>query len=286
MFAFARSLLRPTTFPELVSEYYASQAFRSLSPSSQTPYRGVIDRLARDIGDRSLRSLSRRDMECVLAQRSPGAANDTLKKLRILARFAMERGYRRDDPTFGIRRFPAGEGHHTWNEAEIAQFEGHWPVGTRERLAFGLLIFTGQRRSDVVRMAWSDLAANGNALVVTQRKTATKLIIPVHTQLATILAAVERRAGAILQTPFGKAFTAGGFGNWMADRIESAGLSERCVAHGLRKAAARRLAECGATTREIAAITGHRTLREIERYTEAASQERLAGQAMARLERP
>jgi integrase len=69
----------------------------------------------------------------------------------------------------------------------------------------------------------------------------------------------------------------------MADRIADAGLPERCVTHGLRKAAARWLAEAGCSTREIAAITGHATLREIERYTAKAEQARLARQAMARV---
>ncbi len=63
-----------------------------------------------------------------------------------------------------------------------------------------------------------------------------------------------------------------GFGNWMADKIQLAGLPERCVTHGLRKAAARRLAEAGCTANEIGAITGHTTLKEISRYTRAAEQ--------------
>jgi len=48
------------------------------------------------------------------------------------------------------------------------------------------------------------------------------------------------------------------------------------VAHGLRKAALRRLAENGSTTKEIATLSGHRSLKEIERYTERAAQAGLA----------
>jgi hypothetical protein len=64
--------------------------------------------------------------------------------------------------------------------------------------------------------------------------------------------------------------------------IREAGLPGRCKAHGLRKAAARRLAEAGCSASEIAAITGHKTLAEVERYTRAADQERLARQAIQR----
>ena len=58
----------------------------------------------------------------------------------------------------------------------------------------------------------------------------------------------------------------------------------KCVPHGLRKARMRRLAERGATTKEIASVSGHKTLKEVERYTVAADQARLARAAMAREE--
>jgi integrase len=86
----------------------------------------------------------------MLAHRSPGAANGLLKKIRILMRFGIERGWRQDDPAVGIRRYPAGRGHHTWTEDEIRRFEQRWPLATRERLAFDLILYTGQRRSDVI----------------------------------------------------------------------------------------------------------------------------------------
>jgi integrase len=85
----------------------------------------------------------------------------------------------------------------------------------------------------------------------------------------------------LLTTQTGKPFSAAGFGNWFRDRCNEAGLPH-CSAHGLRKAAARRLAEAGCTTHEIAAITGHASLREVQRYTKAADQARLAQAAMAR----
>lgn len=73
-----------------------------------------------------------------------------------------------------------------------------------------------------------------------------------------------------------------GFGNWFRDACDDAGLKNRS-AHGLRKAAARRLAEAACTTKQIAAITGHKTLSEVERYTASADQERMAREAIIRL---
>src|SRR5665811_2046431 len=85
----------------------------------------------------------------------------------------------------------------------------------------------------------------------------------------------------LLTTQTGKPFSAAGFGNWFRDRCNEAGLSH-CSAHGLRKATARRLAEAGCTMHEIAAITGHASLSEIQRYTKAADQARLARQQWIR----
>jgi integrase len=48
----------------------------------------------------------------------------------------------------------------------------------------------------------------------------------------------------------------------------------------LRKAAARRLAEAGCSANVIAAVTGHKSLREVARYTAAADQLRLARQGI------
>src|SRR5205814_1675625 len=95
--------------------------------------------------------------------------------------------------------------------------------------------------------------------------------------------ACDQNGGTILQTAFGRPFTSNGFGNFMADKIARAGLPDRCVTHGLRKAAARRLAEAGCSANEIAAITGHATLQEVSRYTKAAEQRKLALAAMRRL---
>ncbi len=107
----------------------------------------------------------------------------------------------------------------------------------------------------------------------------------VHPDLRALLEAWPRSEGSILQTRDGENFTSKGFSNFMADKIGKAGLPDRCVTHGLRKAAARRLAEAGCSANEIAAITGHATLDEVARYTKAAEQRRLAQAAIDRLPR-
>ncbi len=213
---------------------------------------------------------------------TPAAANNFLRMLRMLMAFAVSHGIRRDDPTEGVEWIrQESEGFHTWTEEEITQFEERWPIGTRARLSFALHLYTGQRRSDVVRMTWRDIA-NG-FLKVKQQKTGVKLEIPIHPNLQAILDAAPREHISILTTANGAPFAVAGYGNWFREVTRKAGLPERCAAHGLRKAAARRLAEAGCSSPEIGAVTGHRTLKEIERYIAAASQAKLAGAAISKL---
>lgn len=272
------------TFDRLIQDYFSSLDYRRLAPQTQTAYRKVIERfvIAEKVGHRLVREMTRQHVLAIVARRAetPGAANDLLKKIRILIHFAIDNGWRTDDPTVRIKKFASSE-IHTWTDDEIARFERTWKIGTRERLAFALLLYTGQRVSDVAKMAWSDVSEDG--IWVVQQKTKAKLCVPIHPELERILLSSRGREGMIVQTSFSKPYSQKGLSNYMSDRINDAGLPDRCVAHGLRKAAARRLAEAGCSANEIASITGHLTLEEVARYTRAAEQKRLARSAMERL---
>src|SRR5262249_61249456 len=113
------------------------------------------------------------------------------------------------------------------------------------------------------------------ALHVKQEKTGAELIIPVPPTLATIIAAAPRNHLTFVTTRHGRPFQGSAFSRWFREECDKAGLPH-CSAHGLRKAAARRLAEAGCTAHEIGAITGHASLTELVRYTKAVDQRRLA----------
>lgn len=270
------------SFHELAVSYFGSPDYLRLAQSTRGEYRRIIEALMREIGPRSVAGMKREHVEAMLAKRvdKPGSAHNALKVLRLLIRFAVDRGLRADDPTLRVRTFKLGE-HHTWHDEEIAAFEARWPLGTRERTVLALLLYTGQRVGDVARMSWRDLA--GGSFRFVQGKTGTALSIPIHHDLATALAVWPREHISIVTTQYGKPYTSHGLGNLIDKATDAAGLPDRCVPHGLRKAAARRLAEAGCSTLEIASITGHASLREIERYTKAADQHRLASAAMLRL---
>jgi integrase len=161
---------------------------------------------------------------------------------------------------------------------KIETFERYWPIGTRKRLAFALLLYSFQRRGDVIRLGRQHVAQG--CLTIVQHKTKAKLTIPVHPDLQRIIDATPSGNLTFLCTSHGQPFTDAGFGNWFRDACTAAGLPKRCAAHGLRKAACRRGAEAGWTVHQIASWSGHKTLKEVERYTRAADQKRLAESAM------
>lgn len=146
-----------------------------------------------------------------------------------------------------------------------------------------LMLYTGQRRSDVVRMGRQHVTDGW--IAVRQQKTGAPLRIPLHPALRAILDVLPATNMTFILTDFGKPFTAAGFGNWFRERCDEAGLPQ-CSAHGLRKAASRRLAEAGCSHSQIKAVTGHKTDREVARYTAGADQLRLAGQAIEALSGP
>lgn len=283
--------LAPGSLDALAVSYYASPAFAALRPSTQAAYRRLVEELRAGYGARPVRLLEPRHVEAMLAAKAgaPTAANHRLRMLRALMAHAVKIGMIRQDPTRSVERVPyQTDGYHTWTEAEIAQFEVHWPSGSRERLAFALLLYTGQRRSDVVRMGRQhlrDVPIDGRLVRVielTQEKTRRRLAVPIHPALAVELDQVPRDLLPFLRTAYGRPFSPRGFYNLFVGWAQEAGLPPGRSPHGLRKAAGRRLAEAGASAHQIMSILGV-TLETAVIYTREAEQMRMAVAGMERI---
>src|SRR5262245_32726721 len=275
--------VKPGSVAALVAEYLDShQFFGSKSAGTQRMRRGILERCGAAYGERPCALLPPEWIEALLDSKPPHAARSWLVTLRSLCQFAVKRRYLRADPTANVKlRAIKGDGFHTWTDDEIAQFEAHHPVGTKPRLAFALLLYTAQRRSDVVRMGRQHIR-NG-ALTVKQQKTGTELPpIPVHPHLQAVLDATPSEHLTFLVTTTGKPYGGNAFTEQFRNWCDAAGLPQRCKPHGLRKAACRRLAEAGCSANEIMAISGHATMKELVRYTKAADQARLARNAMTK----
>lgn len=277
----------------LLAEFYASDYWlNTLKPVTQRAYRLVYERWAATWGGEQVRRLTRMDAQRMLDERAatPAAARNLLKRLRILFDFAMDRepAWRPDNPFRTIRlKALATEGFAPWSDADIEQFKAHWPAGTKQRRALALLLHTTQRRSDVHRMAPAHLV--GGCIDITQVKgrrgvAHTRLLIPLHPELAAELASVPADAGAFVERVYGEAYSAEGFSNWFTRQARLAGLVDR-TPHGLRKAGARHHAEAGSGAPQIAAMTGHKSLAEVERYIRSAQQPKLARLAMDAVEK-
>ena len=125
-------------------------------------------------------------IEALLDAKPPHAARSWLVTLRSLCQFALKRNWLRVDPTRDIKlRTVKSDGHHTWTNDEIAQFEAHHPIGSKPRLAMALLLYSAQRRSDVVRMGRQHI--KDGVLTIKQLKTGVTLAIPVHPHLQAVL---------------------------------------------------------------------------------------------------
>jgi integrase len=271
------------TFAALTTEFFRSVEFANLAASSQASYRIVLSPLLEAHGHRLVRDMTvkaaRKIIEDIGTTR-PGMANLTRSVLRRLVRFAVDIGWRTDNPVAQTKPYKIGA-HHSWTDDEIASFENRWPLGTRERLAFALLLYTGQRVGDVAAMRRTDIV-NG-MIRCKQKKTGTELMIQIHRALDRAIKAGPTQGIFLIGDKLGRPMTRSALSGLVARAGRAAGLDPRCVTHGIRKAAMRRLAEHGSSTKEIASVSGHKSLKEIERYTNAAEQGRLNRTAISRL---
>ena len=125
------------------------------------------------------------------------------------------------------------------------------------------MLYTGQRVGDAVRMRRSDIRKG--AIHVIQGKTGEELYIELHPALERAMKAGPSNGVYLIGDRAGRPITRGGLSALVRAAIKAAGLPGECVAHGLRKAALRRLVEHGSTTKQIQAVSGHHALPEIER---------------------
>jgi integrase len=280
-----------------VANYLDSPLFKTGAAETRRTRRNILENFRNEhggkplfAGDRNGRRmlLTREHMQRIVNAKAatPFAQRNFLNTLRAMFKWASAEGRIPDNPTLGVTREKAkSTGYKTWTEDHIARFEATHPIGSKARLAFGLLLYTGQRRSDVVRMGRQHI--HDNVLIIDQGKTEggeeAHLEIPVHPKLREIIDATPTvGVKTFLVTHFGKPYTAPGFGNWIRELCDAAGCLD-VSAHGLRKATARRLAEIGCSANQIASITGHASLSEVQRYTKAADRKRMAREAMAKL---
>jgi integrase len=269
----------------LIDQYMSSSAWNETAAQTQKQRRNILKRIADKSGSQPFRSLSRDDVEAIREQiAATGAtamANAVIKVLRVFFTWAtpkhMPVNIARD---VALVERDEREGFHTWTEEELAKFEAAYPLGTRERLAYAVLLWTGQRRGDCVKLG--DQHVRDGIIRLKHGKTGNKVAIPVMPELTEALAAGPRGDLVWIVGDKGLPLTADTFTGWFRRVCDAAGLEE-CSAHGLRKAAACRFAARGATVDELKAWFGWTENRTPGIYTAEADNERLAANAAKKL---
>lgn len=271
----------------ITNVYRASESFKKLADSTRQDYGNRLKIICELWGDQPIAAIQRKHVIALQDQFADRAAtaDRTVTVLRVLLAFAVKREYRDDNPAEGVEKLRKPkdvEGHTPWPDWAINKFNtvhGHTMMG----LAVKLGLYTGQREGDVLRMRWSDIV--GDRIYVRQSKTGTPLEIRLHSDLLTALDAAEKRSPIILTTVSGRPFTSSNFRHHFAKAVKAAGLRDLHLSfHGLRYAAADQLAELGCSLKEIAAITGHKSLSMLARYTRGAEQRLLGDAAIERWE--
>jgi integrase len=274
---------KPGTIKALVVVYYNSADWHALAGETQKTRRRIIERFRAEHGDKRVAFLQREHILKMLAAIDrPSARRHWLKAIRGLLRSAIP-SMRKDDPTDGIGgiKLPKTKGHHTWTDDEIEQYRAHWPLGTQQRLVMEFALETMSRRGEVVRLGPQHVK---NGRIRIERTHGSRDVnILMSPELKAACDAMPKSHLTYIVTAYGKPRSKYGLGNDFAKWATEAGLSARCRLHGLKKGGMRRLAEAGNTAHELMAISGHRTLTEVQRYTEEADKKRLADSGMAKL---
>lgn len=278
--------IKPGSVSDVISRYYADTAFQDLRPATQAVYRGVLERFRSKFGEDSIRLFDASRIQRVMngMRHKPHAAarlRKLLAQLFIIARreHIVPGTFAPVADTRPPKTDGEAEGYHRWTEGELAQFEAKHALGTKPRLAFALLLYGAQRSGDVRFLTHS--AIEGGRIRLKQSKTSNSIDVPIVGPLREALDAGPLGTLLLLEANTGKAFTAKGFYNMVKRACIAAGLPH-CSAHGLRKAAARRLQDAGCSDAEGMAITGHKTVKEYRRYAGNDADSSRADSAMAK----
>lgn len=281
------------TLAWLCEEYYRTPEFRALNRDTQNVRRAHLTSICQRalpngtlLGKLPFAKIEAKNVRQIRdqwAEVGPDAANGRVKALRMLLGWAIEAEHMTGrNPARDIPKLKGNpDGFHTWTVEEVEQYRTRHPIGSKARLALELLLFTGTRRSDVVKLGRQ--MARGGWLSWTETKGYERQVkesaVPILPALQAVIDASPTGDMIYLVTEFGKPFTVAGFGNKMRDWCNQAGLPH-CSAHGLRKAGATFAAENGATEHQLMAIYGWSSPKQAAHYTRNASRRRMAGDGM------
>jgi integrase len=270
----------------LIARFRETPMWAAFSPATRRERESFLKRAVEVCGDVQAHRFTREDILASLEKRAatPSQARHFLITMRALFRWALEAGHVRVDPTAGVRSptLPRTQGFPMWSEEQLAAYEAHWPIGTRQRVWLDVLLYTGLRRGDAVRLGKQHVKAGVATIYTEKSKGEVEVSIPILPILAATLKAGPCGDLAYIVGENGRPLTKGGFTVVFRRACRAAGVSG-FSAHGLRKVAATRAANAGATVTELKAIFGWSSDSMAGLYTRGADRRRLARRAMHEL---
>jgi integrase len=276
------------TLAWLFDLYRQTSAWTDLAYSTRYKREKIIKRVLATAGHHQLAAI---DEAAIIAGRerranTPAAAQAFIDSLHGMFKWAVKAKLATVDPTLNVKvetKPKRKGGYPPWTDEDMEKFEARWPRGTRERLLFDILCFTGLRIGDVARLGRQHIK-NG-VIKIDNEKTGMRVEIPVLPPLKATIEAGPVGDLAFIVTRRGVQWNKGALGTYFSDSARAAGIHGKS-AHGMRKAAATRAAENGATERELEAIFGWSGGRMATMYTRSANRTKLAAGAIHKLDRP
>jgi integrase len=270
----------------LIARYRESSAWSRLSLATKRQRENILKPVLESAGSAPFARITRKTIVEGRERRArtPAQANNFLKAMRGLFKWAADAEFMADDPTRGVAVIKTrSEGFHAWTEEEVGAFEKRWPLGTRERLAFDVLLYTGLRRGDAVKLGRQHVRViDGEQFFqIRTEKTGIAVVAPILPALQRSIEAAQGATGALafIAGKRGAPMVKESFGTWFKGACKAAGVPGS--AHGLRKAGAARAAEDGATEAQLNALFGWTGSKMAAHYTRSASRARLARAARA-----
>lgn len=272
----------------LWGRYRETAAWNALSASTRRQRENVMARTLNAGGDAPCDSIDRSDIAATMDDMAatPWQAQHFLKTMRGLFKWAAGAGLVKTDPTIGVKSLKTKQvvGHEPWAESDIDAYQARWPVGTKERVWLDVLLYTGLRRGDAVRLGRQHVKDGVATLRTEKSQGIVTVTLPILPVLARTLAAGPTADLAFMCGTMGKPICKGAFGNFFRIACNKAGVFGKS-AHGVRKAGATRAADNGATVHELEAIFGWSGGGMAALYTKTADRKRASSRAMSMMER-
>jgi integrase len=267
----------------LVARYRETTAWQSLSSATKKQRENILRQIVESAGNRPIAKITTATIVAGRDRRAgtPFQARHFLDTLRGVFRWAYEARLVKTDLTAGVKNPSRTNtvGFIPWTEDDVASYEKRWPIGTRERVWLDVLLYTGLRRGDAVRLGRQHVR-DGIATLKTE-KTDTVVTLPILPVLGETLAASPCGDLTFISGKSGNPLTKEAFGNLFRKACRAASVPGS--AHGVRKIAATRAANAGATVAQLEAIFGWQGGAMAALYTRAADRRRLSIEAMSKL---